>query len=265
MSDTGQNQTQAETKKPAAANNCRCQYGVFIYDLVVVFLLLLIGYLYVKTAAGYWLAAPSNTGTKENPTEVIASVEISMRAMWFGALGGIVISLKGVYDHCCDRGEWDHCFDLWHIGRPISGALTGLITLVLLLAVNPNGTPSQPVVFAIAFIFGTQERRFFNFLFEVAALVVRVPNEDKDTTLKAIDIQPSEGKQAAVVLITGNGFSQGASVTIGSNQLGNVVVSKDGKTIVGIIPAGTAGAVDVTVANPSGDRVVLPGKFTYTA
>jgi len=38
------------------------------------------------------------------------------------------------------------------------------------MAVNPTATPSEPVVYAIAFIFGTQERRFFNFLSEVAAL-----------------------------------------------------------------------------------------------
>jgi hypothetical protein len=140
---------------------------------------------------------------------------------------------------------------------PISGALTGLITLVLLLSTNPTSTPSEPVVYAIAFIFGTQERRFFNFLSEVAALVVRVPNDDKDTTLKASDIQPAEGKSGAVVLISGNGFGQGASVTIGANPLGNVVVSKDGKS-------GT-GAVDVTIINANGERVVLAGKFAYKA
>lgn len=142
--------------------------------------------------------------------------------------------------------------------------MTGLITLVLLLSTNPTSTPSEPVVYAIAFIFGTQERRFFNFLSEVAALVVRVPNDDKDTALKASDIEPAEGKPGAAVLITGNGFSQGASVTIGASPLGNVVVSKDGKSIVGIIPAGT-GAVDVAVTNANGARVVLSGKFTYKA
>lgn len=191
-------------------------------------------------------------------------VEIALRAVWFGALGGIIISLKGVYDHCCENGTWDRCFELWHVGRPISGALTGLITLILLLAVNPKGTPSEPVVYAIAFIFGTQERRFFNFLYEVAALVVRVPNDDQDTTLKGIDIQPAEGKLGTVVLITGGGFVKGATVTIGPNKLDNMVVAKDGKTIVGTIPSGS-GDVDVTIVNPNGDRVVLSGKFTYQA
>jgi hypothetical protein len=239
---------------------CCSRLGVFIYDLVVVAVLLVLAFYYVKTADHYWLAAPTGTGDKQE----ISYVELSLRAMWFGALGGIVISLKGVYDHCCDNDAWDRCFELWHLGRPVSGALTGLITLVLLLATNPKGTPSEPIVYAIAFIFGTQESRFFNFLFEVAALVVRVPNDTKDTALKAGDIQPSSGTAGAAVLISGNGFSQGATVTIGNAALANAVVSKDGKSIVGIVPAGS-GAVDVTVTNADGKRVVLAGKFTYTA
>lgn len=251
----------ADTNTSPATTGCGCRTGVFIYDLLVVFGLLAAGVIYVRTQSHFWLAGPD----PENP-EGIAAAEIALRAMWFGALGGIVISLKGVYDHCCARGDWDNCFDLWHIGRPISGALTGLITLVLLLATNPNGVPSQPVVFAIAFIFGTQERRFFNFLSEVAALVVRVPNEDAQVGLKGVDIQPPDGKAGSLVLITGHGFAQGASATIGNNKLANVVVAKDGTTIVGNIPGGTAGnALDVTITNPNGDRVVLPGKFTYTA
>ncbi len=133
------------------------------------------------------------------------------------------------------------------------------------MAVNPTATPSEPVVYAIAFIFGTQERRFFNFLFEVAALVVRVPNEDQKTGLKGTDIQPAEGREGTLVLIGGQGFAQGATVMIGGNPLANVVVGKDGTSIVGNAPAGAAGAVDVTIANPTGERVVLPGKFTYTA
>ncbi len=253
-----------EKSSTTIAHACRCRFGIFIYDLVVVLGLVVVGYFYVKSPSGHWLVAPTGTG----PDAKLAAAELSLRAVWFGALGGIVISLKGVYEHCCQRGDWDDCFDLWHIGRPISGALTGLITLVLLMAVNPTATPSEPVVYAIAFIFGTQERRFFNFLFEVAALVVRVPNEDQKAALKGTDIQPAEGREGALVLITGQGFAQGATVMIGNNPLANVIVARDGTSIVGNVPAaaaGAAGAVDVTIANPTGERVVLPGKFTYMA
>jgi hypothetical protein len=250
MSSTGTVSNPPPAGKPSTAHSCRWRFGVFVYDLCVVFVLLIIGVIYAKNPGKYPLSSDN--------------FNIAMRAMWFGALGGIVISLKGIYDHCCDRGDWDDCFNLWHIGRPISAALTGLITLVLLLAINPTASPAEPVVYAIAFIFGTQERRFFNFLSEVAGLVVRVPNEDQQVGLKGVDIQPAEGRAGDLVLITGRGFAQGATVTIGDNKLDKVIVAKDGTTIVGTIPFGTAVAVDVTVANPSGERVVLPGKFTYT-
>jgi hypothetical protein len=234
-----------------SADACRCRLGIFVYDLIVVLILLAVAVYYLKNPAPFTLGS--------------ANLNIAVRATWFGALGGIVISLKGVYDHCCHRGAWDDCFDLWHVGRPFSGGLTGLITLVLLLAVYQNGAPSEPVVYAIAFIFGTQERRFFNFLSEVAALVVRVPNEDQNTGLTATDIQPSQGTADALVVISGHGFAQGATVTIGANPLANVVVSKDGTTIAGSVPAGGPGPAEVTIANPDGKRVVLKGRFTYTA
>ena len=238
MSDDG---TVAKLTKLDMTKACVSRGCVFAYDIIVVIGLTWLAYIYVKNLPGLWLVTlpPGATPPAETPF-----VEIALRAIWFGALGGIVISLKGVYDHCCGRGEWDDCFNLWHFGRPISGGLTGLITLVLLLATNPKGTPSEPVVFAIAFIFGTQERRFFNFLSEVAALVVRVPNEDKTAGLKGGDIQPASGKANDVVLITGQGFAQGATVTIGANKLANVVVSKDGTTIVGTLPAGPAAPGD---------------------
>jgi hypothetical protein len=239
----------ANEKKPDAADTCRYRLGIFVYDLVLVFVLVILGVIYARNHDTYSLGDPR--------------LDIAVRAAWFGSLGGIVISLKGVYDHCCHGGGWDDCYDLWHIGRPVSGALTGLITLVLLLAVNPTGNVSEPAVYAIAFIFGTQERRFFNFLSEVAALVVRVPNEDQQVGLRAIDIQPTEGKQGTVVMITGHGFVKGVSVSINGSQLAIAVVSSDGTTIVGTVPAGAVGARNVTITNPNGERVVLPVKFTY--
>jgi IPT/TIG domain len=248
MADSNPKPVSAPTDK-----SCRCRVGIFAYDLIVVLVLLIGGVVYVKNTTYYSLGADN--------------LNISVRAMWFGALGGIVISLKGVYDHCCQHGDWDDCFDLWHLGRPVSGALAGLITLVLLLAVNST-SPNEPVVYAIAFIFGTQERRFFNFLYKVAALVVTVPDDEQKTGLKGTAIQPLQGREGTLVLITGQGFAPDATVTIGDNKLNNVVVAKDGTAIVGNIPAapgGPAGAVAVTIANPGGEHAVLPVKFTYMA
>lgn len=230
-----------------AAKACKSRVGIFIYNLVVIAVLAVIGVVYMN--GGFTLQAP---------------YKLPIQAMWFGALGGIVISLKGVYDHSCERGDWDDGFCLWHIGRPISGAITGLLTMVLLQAVNPGSDLTASVVYTVAFIFGTQERRFFNFLSEVAALVVKTPDDDQDRTLKATGIDPLEGRAGALVIISGNGFGPNATVTFGSVSLTNVTVSKDGKTIAGIAPAGT-GSVDIAITNADGKRFVLADKFTYTA
>ena len=42
---------------------------------------------------------------------------------------------------------------------------------------------------------------------------MRVPNEDQKTGLKGTDILPSEGKEEALVLISGQGFAQGAALS----------------------------------------------------
>ena len=239
-----------------APGGCKTRGWIFFYNIAWVLGLCVVGILYFRQQSSF----PSLEFLKFDSEKI----NIAVRCMWFGSLGGVVISLKGVYDHHCNRGDWDDGFFLWHLGRPVSGALTGLITLVLLLAINPSD-PNEPVAYAIAFIFGTQERRFFNFLAEVAALVVRVPGDDQDGTLKALSLTPQEGKEDTFVFIGGQGFREGAMVTFGANEMKDPVVSKDGRIIGGKAPAGAPGsAVDVTVINPDKKRVLLVDKFTYT-
>ncbi|MCG6203724.1 hypothetical protein LPW26_03670 [Rhodopseudomonas sp. HC1] len=229
----------------------RCRNSVFAYDLIVVVLLLALGVAY------FWYPKWFDLGTGR-----VLNITFAMPAMWFGALGGIVISLKGVYDNSVSSGQWDDGFALWHFGRPISGALTGLVALTLLLAINPNASPSEPVVYAIAFIFGTQERRFFNFLYEVAALVVRVPNEGQEKVLAATGLTPGEGKKGDAVLISGSGFSKGAAIKFAGQPLVNPIVADDGQSIAGILPDGS-GTVDVSLTNPDGKTINLASKFKY--
>jgi hypothetical protein len=64
------------------------------------------------------------------------------------------------------------------------------------------------------------------------------------------------------VTITGNGFVNGATVTIGGTPATNVIVVND-TTITATTPAGTAGARDVIVTTPNGSGT-LPNGFHYT-
>lgn len=76
-------------------------------------------------------------------------------------------------------------------------------------------------------------------------------------------ISPSSGTTTGgtVVTITGTGFASGASVTFGSNVAASTFVNST--TITATTPAGTAGAVAVTITNTNGLSGSLAGAFTY--
>ena len=191
------------------------------------------------------------------------NVNIAVRCMWFGALGGLVISLKGVYDHHCNRGDWDDGFLLWHLGRPISGALTGLITLVLLLAINPN-EPNEPVAYAIAFIFGTQERRFFNFLSSGCA--GRSRTWRRAGQYAQGDEHHAAGRQGGHIRLHRRpGFPgrRNGHVRRQRNERSGRVEGRADHRRQGSRRHARQ-CVDVTVVNPDKKRALLVDKFTYT-
>ena len=80
------------------------------------------------------------------------------------------------------------------------------------------------------------------------------------------NVSPSSGTTAGgtAVTITGANFAVGATVTFGSASATNVVVVS-GTQITATTPAGSAGAVMVTVSNPGGQSGALAGAFTYIA
>ena len=234
---------------------------IFIYDLIFVAVLAALAVWYLTTGSRLGAIIP----------ELVRGLPVD--SMWFGALGGLVISLKGVYEHPIgDPNGWSNRYDLWHLGRPISGAITGLMTFVLLKVLNPTGDLVAVVVYAAAFILGTQERRFFTFLSEVARLIVQVPSEQGQAGLQVSEIRPEQGHANDVLVVRGQGFDTGVVVRMGTVPLAGVTVSSDGTAVAGLVPPWPAGApaiaadgtlVDVTVANPNGATVLLANKFKY--
>lgn len=251
MTDTTGTATKAPDTTPAdAPGNARTK--IFIYDIVVVLVLLAIGALYFKHKDWFDIGGSD-------------SVNLSIHCIWFGALGGIIISLKGVYDHAVGGAPWNDSFNLWHIGRPVSGGIAGLMTF-LLLQLASSSIPSEAVAYAAAFIFGTQERRFFDLLSEVARLIVQVPSEKTPTPLTVASITPAQGAANTSVTIAGTGFDLKATAALGGTSIGNLAV-KNATTITGVVPARPAGAelVDVVVTNPDGTSATLPKAFRFTA
>ena len=66
------------------------------------------------------------------------------------------------------------------------------------------------------------------------------------------------------ISITGSGFASGASVSVGNTSATAGVISST-QIVVVVPPAAQAGAVAVTVANPTGGAASLPNAFTYVA
>ncbi len=234
---------------------------IFAYNILVIIILVMAAVWHVS---GFSADGKTFSHTSDLFGKIFTLFPYAVRCAWFGALGGVVISLKGVYDHStADTDAWQNRYNLWHIGRPISGAITGLVTYILLNAVNPGNEPNQPVLYAAAFILGTQENRFFTFLYEVARIIMQVPKEQEPTGLKVTSIQPTEGHADDVLVVRGQGFAPGVTIKLGNSSLGKISVSSDGGAVAGIVPAGTSGPVDIVVANPDGATVALHDEFTY--
>jgi hypothetical protein len=73
---------------------------------------------------------------------------------------------------------------------------------------------------------------------------------------------PLEG--GTTVTVTGRGFELGLTITFGDNDSTEVTYGT-AESFTAVTPPGdAAGAVDVTVENPSGGASTLVGGFTYT-
>lgn len=62
---------------------------------------------------------------------------------WFGALGAVLISLTGVFEH---EHDWDQSFWPWHVARPLVGATVSVVSVLILQAgyLSVSATPIQP-------------------------------------------------------------------------------------------------------------------------
>jgi hypothetical protein len=64
---------------------------------------------------------------------------------WFGALGAVLISLTGVFDH---EHDWDESYWPWHVARPLVGAALGVVSVLIMQAgilsvgATPIATPT---------------------------------------------------------------------------------------------------------------------------
>jgi phospholipase C len=82
-------------------------------------------------------------------------------------------------------------------------------------------------------------------------------------TLTAISPNTGLISGGTSVTLTGSNFQTGATVSFGPNAATGVTVVNS-TTITAVTPAGSTGAVNVTVTNPGGQNSILTNGFTYS-
>ena len=126
--------------------------SLFTLELTYLAVLVAIGLLYFhSTAFRHFLPNPAGPVPLEIP--------------WWGALGGVTISLTGIFRNA---NRWDSRYELWHIARPVLGAVVGSVAyLIFITVIRTTGAPlslhpaPSGVVFdLVAFLVGYREQVF---------------------------------------------------------------------------------------------------------
>jgi hypothetical protein len=196
---------------------------------------------------------------------------------WFGALGAVTISLEGVF---LWNDQWDRKYNYWHIGRPLFGAVLGIVAFFLFVVTITasgtapkvfEGTPAAKdliIFYIVAFLVGYREETFRELIkratdlilkpgttapaapavtFRVAgaiAVQVTCPSTAAGTTSHvSVEVQNSGGAPLVAPSV--------AVSPVGPTPAGTFAVANDHVTGGGDIPAGQARTVDVTFTPPA--------------
>jgi len=116
---------------------------------------------------------------------------IPLAVPWWGALGGITISLTGLFRHA---STWDGSYQGWHIARPFVGAVIGTVGYLIFIVVIrttgahvPAGSGSGQAVFdLVAFLVGYREAVFRDLL-RKAVDVLLAPGRPSDKSERGTD------------------------------------------------------------------------------
>src|SRR5262249_520965 len=91
---------------------------------------------------------------------------VAVGVPWFGALGAVLLSLAGVFEH---EDDWDTSYWPWHLARPLIGLSLGMVSVLIfkagILAAGSTPstqatTPTNLLYYLIAFLVGYREETF---------------------------------------------------------------------------------------------------------
>lgn len=191
---------------------------------------------------------------------------------WFGALGAVLISLTGVFDH---KRDWDNDFWPWHVARPLIGIGLGVVSVIILqagiLAVgsspqpqansHPAQIPSNLLYYLVAFLVGYREETFRDLIKRLVDVIL-TPGAGSSIipTINAVNPTQALHSAAIQVIITGAGLTSTQSVKFGQS-VGQFTVNSDAQLTVTTPMVQAAGAVPLTVTTKGGSATI---PFTFT-
>jgi hypothetical protein len=97
---------------------------------------------------------------------------------WFGAVGAVALSISGVVDHFSD---WDSSYAVWHLVRPVIGAVTGSVGALIIISgvIASTGSPSlnssltKDIFYdLVAFLAGYREETFRSLIKRITDVIV---------------------------------------------------------------------------------------------
>jgi len=189
---------------------------------------------------------------------------------WFGALGAVLISLTGVFEH---EHDWDASYWPWHVARPLIGVAVAVVSVLILqagvLAVgstpiqnqSTKPIPTNLLYYLVAFLVGYREETFRELIKRLVDIIL-APGDGKAAAPTIHDVNPAQAPHATPtpVTITGSGFTSTQSVKFGGSAA-QFTVNGDGKLMATTPILQVGGPAVLTVTTKSGSASV---DFTFS-
>jgi hypothetical protein len=187
---------------------------------------------------------------------------------WFGAVGAVVLSLSGVFEHARD---WDPNDCYWYWSRPLIGGVTSTVSVLIfqsgILAVGGdlpntahNSTTKNLLYYVVAFVAGYRENVFRELIRRVADLILQPGQQAPTPVISSVTPpQVASGAQANVV-IHGSGFTGTTVVKLGADSIPFVFDSDTQITVT--IPATAAKGAETLLITNGNTRAAV--QFTVT-
>lgn len=98
---------------------------------------------------------------------------LPVQIVWFGATGGVIAGLGGVFFH---NADWNRAYDYWHYSRPFVGGVVGgigclLFYVSILIGNTKSVTPNVVTFDAVAFILGFADEAFRGLITKLTQLL----------------------------------------------------------------------------------------------